>query len=67
MDGLPGHPTRSWFLSRAIAAMSDIALPTSPRTTLNIGTIGWRQLGERDSGAGHGTLSTCAASTSETN
>ena len=26
-------------LSRAIAAMSEVALPASPRTTLNIGTI----------------------------
>lgn len=26
-------------LSRAIAAMSEVALPTSPRTTLNIGTV----------------------------
>jgi len=46
MQGPGGH---SWtdagtanpivVLSRAIAALSEVALPTSPRTTLNIGTI----------------------------
>ena len=34
-----GTPNPIVVLSRAIAAMSDVALPTSPRTTLNIGTI----------------------------
>jgi tripeptide aminopeptidase len=34
-----GTPNPIVVLSRAIAAMSEMALPTSPRTTLNIGTI----------------------------
>ncbi len=34
-----GTPNPIVVLSRAIAAMSDVALPASPRTTLNIGTI----------------------------
>jgi tripeptide aminopeptidase len=34
-----GTPNPIVVLSRAIAAMSDVPLPTSPRTTLNIGTI----------------------------
>jgi tripeptide aminopeptidase len=34
-----GTPNPIVVLSRAIAAVSEIALPTSPRTTLNIGTI----------------------------
>jgi tripeptide aminopeptidase len=34
-----GTPNPIVVMSRAIAAMSEIALPTSPRTTLNIGTI----------------------------
>jgi tripeptide aminopeptidase len=34
-----GTPNPSVVLSRAIAAMSEVALPSSPRTTLNIGTI----------------------------
>ena len=34
-----GTPNPIVVLSRAIAAMSEIALPASPRTTLNIGTI----------------------------
>src|SRR3984957_5559795 len=34
-----GVPNPIVVLSRAIAAMSEVALPTSPRTTLNIGTI----------------------------
>src|SRR6202167_3469287 len=34
-----GTPNAIVVLSRAIAAMSEVALPTSPRTTLNIGTM----------------------------
>jgi tripeptide aminopeptidase len=34
-----GTPNPIVVLSRAIAAMSEVALPASPRTTLNIGTI----------------------------
>jgi tripeptide aminopeptidase len=34
-----GTPNPIVVLSRAIAAMSQVALPSSPRTTLNIGTI----------------------------
>src|SRR6202522_205993 len=34
-----GTPNPIVVLSRAIAAMSEVALPTSPRSTLNIGTI----------------------------
>src|SRR5258708_2951506 len=34
-----GTPNPIVVLSRAIAAMSDVPLPTSPRTTLNIGTM----------------------------
>jgi tripeptide aminopeptidase len=34
-----GTPNPIVVLSRAIAAMSEVALPSSPRTTLNIGTI----------------------------
>jgi tripeptide aminopeptidase len=34
-----GTPNPIVVMSRAIAAMSEVALPTSPRTTLNIGTI----------------------------
>jgi acetylornithine deacetylase/succinyl-diaminopimelate desuccinylase-like protein len=34
-----GTPNPIVMLSRAIAAMSEVALPSSPRTTLNIGTI----------------------------
>jgi len=34
-----GVPNPIVVLSRAIAAMSEVALPVSPRTTLNIGTI----------------------------
>ena len=34
-----GTPNPIVVLSRAIAAMSEIALPASPRTTLNIGTM----------------------------
>jgi tripeptide aminopeptidase len=34
-----GIPNPIVVLSRAIAAMSEVALPASPRTTLNIGTI----------------------------
>ncbi len=34
-----GTPNPIVVLTRVIAAMSDIALPASPRTTLNIGTI----------------------------
>jgi tripeptide aminopeptidase len=34
-----GTPNPIVVMSRAIAAMSEIALPASPRTTLNIGTI----------------------------
>src|SRR5580658_10398976 len=34
-----GVPNPIVVLSRAIASMSEVALPTSPRTTLNIGTI----------------------------
>jgi tripeptide aminopeptidase len=34
-----GTPNPIVVLSRAIAAMSEVALPVSPRTTLNIGTI----------------------------
>src|ERR1700678_2448850 len=34
-----GTPNPIVVLSRAIAAMSDVVLPSSPRTTLNIGTI----------------------------
>jgi tripeptide aminopeptidase len=34
-----GTPNPIVVLSRAIAAMSDVTLPASPRTTLNIGTI----------------------------
>ncbi len=34
-----GMPNPIVVLSRAIAAMSEVALPASPRTTLNIGTI----------------------------
>jgi tripeptide aminopeptidase len=34
-----GTPNPIVILSRAITAMSEVALPSSPRTTLNIGTI----------------------------
>jgi tripeptide aminopeptidase len=34
-----GTPNPIVVLSRAIAAMSEVALPSSPRTTLNIGTM----------------------------
>jgi tripeptide aminopeptidase len=34
-----GTPNPIVVLSRAIAVMSEVALPASPRTTLNIGTI----------------------------
>jgi tripeptide aminopeptidase len=34
-----GTPNPIVVMSRAIAAMSEVALPASPRTTLNIGTI----------------------------
>src|SRR3984885_5863857 len=34
-----GTPNPVVVLSRAITAMSEVALPSSPRTTLNIGTI----------------------------
>jgi tripeptide aminopeptidase len=34
-----GTPNPIVIMSRAIAAMSEVALPSSPRTTLNIGTI----------------------------
>ena len=34
-----GTPNPIVVMSRAIAAMSEVQLPTSPRTTLNIGTI----------------------------
>jgi tripeptide aminopeptidase len=34
-----GTPNPIVVMSRAIAAMSEVALPTTPRTTLNIGTI----------------------------
>jgi tripeptide aminopeptidase len=34
-----GTPNPIVVLSRAIAAMSEIVLPTSPRTTMNVGTI----------------------------
>jgi tripeptide aminopeptidase len=34
-----GTPNPIVVLSRAIAAMSEVALPISPRTTLNIGTV----------------------------
>ncbi len=34
-----GTPNPIVVMSRAIAAMSEVVLPTSPRTTLNIGTI----------------------------
>jgi acetylornithine deacetylase/succinyl-diaminopimelate desuccinylase-like protein len=34
-----GTPNPIVVLSRAIAAMGEVALPTSPRTTMNVGTI----------------------------
>jgi tripeptide aminopeptidase len=34
-----GTPNPIVILSRAIAAMSEVALPASPRTTMNVGTI----------------------------
>ena len=58
--GAFGIPNPIHALGRAIAAISDIQVPTTPKTTFNVGVISRRHVGELDPVRGRRWKSTCA-------